>query len=286
MHIADVLHGIASLLWPLLVAVGLWYFRLEIKLLFGAMPDALKRIHSAEALGVRVEMREAESAVIAGTAQAVIDIPSTSSLPAVDSSNISAASTTSNDRRLSVMQIATQIDQEVRILAAANGGKDLRRPSSLLLAEVVKHYDLPASILQSQLAFNDLRNTVAHNWERADPNDEVLQSGETILQILRAVPRARTEVIGAQIPLYSDPECTLKLRDAWVVALKNYAANNVPSPPVFYPTTREYRVGALVTYEWNMQRTFGILYYGSPFDGDEIRCSWSSSAEFIGQQIS
>jgi len=274
------------------------YFRDEIREILRELGAFIGRVRSAEGFGVKLDaegrIRQTGLEVIQTTNAAEEALPEVRlDVPPVDLSALPQTGTlaepelvlTQEDRRSEVMSIATQLEREVKLLAISKGINSLQLRTLALLQKVQFELNLPESLIDSYRAFRDLRNEVAHNWEKALIPDEVLASGRELLRIFREIPRARLVVVHPHIALYSDPACAIRVQSFFGVMLQSFGSEGVASNRQIFPTSRNYRRNALVTWEWDMSQTIGLFYYRDPFDNDEPRRGSDSSAAFAGRDL-
>jgi hypothetical protein len=88
------------------------------------------------------------------------------------------------------------------------------------------------------------------------------------------------------IPLYSDSKCQ-QLRErvsGILLEARKMPEDTLAGYQIFPTTCTHFKLGMRVAWEWNLNSTWGETWYRDP-DTNEIRYSWSSSAEFVGSSL-
>jgi len=207
-ELADLIHAIASLSWPILVAVVIIYYRREIR-------DALRRLKRGKLFGQELELSESldklnESAVAVSTASTSALIPPVKplelelggdSLPAM-SDGVDVRSDDIDVRMilqqaeynltLAFITLENEIEKALREILFSQGHPD---DSFVTIANAVRMSQvrnfLPSETINALLAFENVKNRIVHASNDVT-NDEVLRgidSGLIILKALKAIAR-------------------------------------------------------------------------------------------------
>jgi len=192
-----------------------------------------------------------------------------------------------------VMRLSMEIDRELRKLLAVIGVLN-RYPSELLpdlpeAIELLNAYqkDLPRELKEVVSQFWSLRNFVVHNQVGGEQLPlRVLDYGFRILKLLTSIPRHSYIVYKANISLFKDNDCHFPRNDVRGVILETLSPEGKSLGKHIYPTTRVYKEGMSVSWEWNMHNRKGWdeTWYKDP-DAGETKMAWSGSLEFTGRDM-
>lgn len=191
--------------------------------------------------------------------------------------------------QLALMMLSLEIDREIRKLLASTGV--LRSYTSQSLPEAIalleQRVRVPADIRLTVSEFWSIRNAVVHaHVEDTSVPLRALDYGLRILRMLRSIPRPSYIVVHANVPLYSDQGCQNPRSDVRGVILEARSPEGTITDAHIHPSTRQYRVGESLSWEWNYENTrnWGDTWYRDP-ETQEIKHAWSEAMEFIGRPI-
>ncbi len=290
----ELLKALALFAWPVLIAWVVWRYRMELQEVLKALPNALGRVTEAEALGVKVQLRELQES----TAQAQSEVLTLeASAEVVESgkhtTNVYQETPSDQIRRKAVSSLSSAllltagyIEREIKELLATNGLliNYLVPPQGARILEDRKL--ISTSLREAIDTFFSIRNSVVHTTATDTLTAEVVTSGIGILEVLQSIPRSKHEIIRAEVSLFSDPNGSVPVLDATGVMLRGIDEHDRPSHLIqIFPTTRPMRVGSFVSWEWDGSKSWGRTWFRNP-DNNEINTAWSSSAEFVGRDLS
>jgi len=163
--------------------------------------------------------------------------------------------------------------------------KQLLQPT--LLQSVEKLYwksgeELPERVKTGLQKFLDARDRVARGETmRKAELLRALDLGLDVLKALESFPREVVTVLDPHVDLFVDAQGKKPRKDVHGVMLETSGAGG---PPIrVYPTTRDYKAGQILSWEWSFQRAYPESWYrdkdGSP------RYAWSESLEFVGRPL-
>ncbi len=291
---APLIQAIASLIWPLVVAGIVLYYRKEIKELLG-------RIKRGKFLGQEIELEGPLNRLQKSAEAAAPEIPSRSAVTTGDDVGYSAkliplGSGDSVDEVLEtarafpyvgLMMLSDLIDKELREIVYSQGEVDRPLPYTVAnVQRVLREREvLPPHLLRALRDFQVVRNAILHVPQSVDP-DAVIQtvySGIKILEALQRTPRGVYVVHKPGVKLFSDAECANERQDVSGVILE--MGSTEPKTYHIYPTTRlNYREREHVAWEWSTAKRWGLTWYRDP-DTSEIKVAFSDSVEFVGRPL-
>jgi hypothetical protein len=290
-NLAVLIAAIAALLWPIFAFVTVILFKAEIKRFIG-------RLRKGKLLGQEVELSEDLSRLNQSTIELTAKVAELPAVAADDGSQSNGqdaitrdlVSELKNSPKAALILLATQIEREARIILASVGlhtGKDYI-PLHEAIPLLNKQYGgLPAYVISSLDLFRKVRNKIVHGGNAE--NEEILQaidSGVTILNALKSIPRETNYVYAANVPVFRDNACTVPWEAITGVLLQSETPGGMKKFFRIFPTTRKHFIkGKRVAWEWNTgSKYFGPAWYHDP-DSGEIKSAWSSSIEFIGRNL-
>lgn len=300
---AELLQGIAALLWPILTFVLLLIFRREIV-------DVARRLKRGKFLGQELELDKSLDQLEEKAKAAAEQVPE---LPVVNEQKrlgeadadkpailADAVQNTEPDSldiiqkiidlansspRLGLILLSSEIDKEVRRRLATMGLLERQRHH---LASDLKFFEssLPKSVMDAVHDFQAVRNKIVHG-HKADPHDVIraIDSGLTILKALKSLPSANYFVYHPGTNVYEDKECTQLRRDCKGLILEAVGPGGAQKTLMIYPTTRtHFEEGMQVAWEWNLNKVWGETWYRDP-DSGEVKYAWTSAGEFVGRNL-
>jgi hypothetical protein len=191
--------------------------------------------------------------------------------------------------KVALLRLSIAMENKSRdILAQTNWGQG---KSNISLDQAFEQLhtlgQLPPSASASFNQFSDITRRIISGAYLVSDSDimSALDSGIGLLKQLYAIPIEENIVSNPDVAIYSDAECKVKLTDVRAVILETTSPGGSSKSFRIYPTTRtDYRIGELVSWEWNMSRIWGQAWYRDPADG-KIKQAWTQSAEFIGRRL-
>lgn len=285
---AELLKGIAAVLWPLVVVVVIIIFRREVSAL-------LTRLRKAKFLGGEVELDESLDR-LERTAEALEEEATPTSQELVSSTADGSddivpkiLEEASRSPKVALMLLSAELDRAIRELLASLGGEHRSRPLSSRkgLEELAQRTSLPDDTLRALNQFNEVRNLIVHGRGQVS-DDEILRaidSGLVILKAVRAIPHESHTVHQDNLDLYSDSECQKLREDCKGVFLESLSAGGAITEYRIFPTTCvHFEKGMRVSWEWNGDHKWGNTWYRDR-ESNEIKYAWSSSVEFVGRDL-
>ena len=294
-ELAALLTAVASLLWPLLGLCLLLVFREDISALLQRITKARVLGHEFELDPLVEELREEVDQVPTDVPDLVTPIPASEEQPASD-----AVSTDTDDQVDEIIRTAAQspaaavlllssaIEKVGREVLASTGKRTDPRRMSLrgVVRELDNHYGLPEHVPSSLRLFSQIRNRVAHGRLAKDRDIlSAMDSGISIYQTLRSLPRERHWVRYTDVPLYSDERCLHEMEGVRGVILTSKSPDGMTSSDQIFPSTAtHFQEGKPVSWEWNLGRIWPETWYRDP-DSNQIKPAWSSAGEFVGRHL-
>lgn len=282
---AELLRGIAALIWPLLLIVFVLLFQEEIRAL-------IKRIRRAKLLGQELELDQELDRLEAKTEAAreasleVLTSPSEQSSAETmlegDEADVEILRTAAASPKAALMLLSAEMEAQMRRLLASAGHLP-RRPLNIsqMSRELIRVAGLPHETTEAVAEFSHIRNRLVHGRDVRE--DEVLRAidiGLKLLDILRDLPVPRYAVAQAGLPVYEDARGEQHRPDVTAVVLKVEGEEGAR----VYPTTQQYQAGERLSWDWNMDRVWGESWY-LDVDTGEIKYAWRTSAEFVGKPL-
>jgi hypothetical protein len=280
---------IKALAWPLVTLTGLLVFRTELKAL-------LRRIKGGKFFGQEVSLGEDLDRLESKTTEAETAVPplalSAGTEPAEE------AHARSRDEVLvalassmpvgALVQLSSRIERQARELLVASGKLSTKRVLSLtpMIAMLRRGNAIPEEVLQSLEQFTEVRNKIVHGQgvPQADVERTVV-SGLRLLELLSKLPRGAHVVREVGLALSSDPEGTTPLPGVTGVRVETAQhPGSAPGVLQVLPTRKTFEVGQRVSWEWDLDETFGPAWVRDPATQTWVR-AWKESAAFTGQPL-
>jgi hypothetical protein len=289
--LAALLEGIGALgglAWPLVMLIAMLVFRAELK-------SVLTRVRKGKILGNELELDENLDNLergIAGVVEAVpvLADPEAGAARVSDASDSDIMARARGDARLALILAAGAIEKELREILAVTGLHQGRfnMPSRAMLRTLEERGMIPPSLSETIDSFWGVRNQIVHAHGMGASEPEVLRaldSGLSLLRLLRAIPRATYVVAHPGAPVYVDSAGTTEDSSVRAVILEEQSPGRVQTTTRAYPTTRSHFVtGKRVAWEWNPARTFEKRWYRDPKSG-QVTYGWTESVEFVGRLL-
>jgi len=290
-EISELLKALASLLWPIFAFVVLFLFRSQ-------LADAIGRFKKGKLLGQEVELNDSLANLQRSASQLseeVSAIPS-SEVESSDSNELkddeSSVKTIIHEAarspKAALILLAAEIEKEAKQTLASIGKLKGRKSVNLRQAidELDSHYGLPRHISSSLRLFWETRNKIIHGGETDERNIlSAIDSGVSILKSLQALPRETNWVHHPGVPIFSDSECAVPIKDGKGVILKSASSSGAKTFYRIFPTTRtHFEKGKKVAWEWSHENSWSDAWYRDP-ESNEIKLAWNSSMEFVGRHL-
>ena len=291
-EISELLKAIATLLWPIFAFYMLFVFKSQ-------LAEAIRRLKKGKFFGQELELSDS----VIDLHRSASKLSEEVSVIPISSANNSDMDNSDKDDELSIKTIiheaarspkaalillATHIEKEARQTLASIGKLQGRGNVNVLKAidELDNHYGLPKHISSSLNLFWKTRNEIIHGGETDERNIlSALDSGVSILKSLHAIPRETNWVHHPAVDIYSDPECSILIKNGKGVILKSASSSGAKIFYRIFPTTRtHFQKGKKVAWEWSFLNGWSDAWYKDP-ETNEIKLAWVSSAEFIGRHL-
>jgi hypothetical protein len=289
---AELLRGIAALLWPITVLTVVVIFRRELRTL-------LSRLRKAKAFGQEVELDESLDQLERRTEE-LSEVQEPITPPAVETTNEDLADDVFSQVReeaagspkAALVLVSAELERAVRDKLGDLGQMDLlrgRRPITLRtgLEELARRTNLSMETLDAVHRFSEVRNRIVHGYTNVDEEEvrRAINLGLDLLTAVRSVPSQVTVVLYPHVQVYADPEGKELRTDCHGVMLEIIDTDDSDMRTSVFPTTRTHFVkGMRVAWEWSSRRKWGESWYRNPESG-EIEYGWSGSLEFIGRNL-
>lgn len=294
-QVAELIASMASLFWPILVFSALVMFRSDVR-------GVLSRLKRGKILGHEIELdpqvkKFHEIADEASTEADNLPRPTTN---ADETAGRRTARREAEDRiqellgaasrspRYALILLATELEREARDVLASIGDTSRGRPLGFrrVVERLDSHYGLPKQLLTGLRLFLEVRNRLVHGGSASERDIvSALDSGLLMLRLLESLPRERSWVEHAQVPVFLDRECLHELPDAKGVILRTESPDRGTSMYRIFPSRRtHFEPGKRVSWEWNVEKVWPQAWYRDPTT-KETKEAWTSSAEFTGRHF-
>jgi hypothetical protein len=319
--IEDVLNGIASVLWPLVVLLAIALFRPELR-------GALRRIRELTIFGnsfkfddeltelktdtvklasspiepIETEVPDATGAPITASGAGVMGLsgvavgvvtpppsPPQQPLGDLDAEIQDTLTISATSPRAALMQLSAQLERLLRRIVAMSGhlGEMRHRAGLSDLVDVLDNSGaMPTGSIEALRTFARIRNEVVHGNTSATDTEIVraIDSGIILLRTLHAIPLEINVVEFPGVTIYADNAGLAPLPGKGLILSTTSPGGAVTTRRIF-PTTRDhYAKGMTVAWEWSMENVWPPAWYRDP-DTEKMTEAWSSSAEFIGRSL-
>jgi len=107
-----------------------------------------------------------------------------------------------------------------------------------------------------------------------DPNPEVIHE----------MPIRPYLVLHADLPFFSDPDCTREVKDARLVVIRSEDPRQEHHPVECMPTRKRYEVGQILRWEINHKKQWGDSWYVNPATGLKEK-AWARAVELIAPRF-
>ncbi len=294
---SNLIEAIASLLWPILATMFIFVFRSQIG-------EAIGRLKKGKLLGQEIELSDSLKTLQRVASQASEEVallpkngdlkeeeghPSENGETKIDSIIRSIIQEATNSPKAALLILSAEIEREARRTLASIGKLNGRTnlPIAQAIRDLDSHYGLPRDMSSSLKLFWDTRNQIIHGDEPTEGNVlSAIDSGVTILRSLQALPRGIYVVHRTGVTIFSDPDCSKLIKDAYGIILESRSPSGVQTSFRIFPTTRRhFEVGKAVAWEWNMDKTWSQAWYRDGSGEGATKQAWHSSAEFIGRHL-
>jgi hypothetical protein len=189
------------------------------------------------------------------------------------------------DLAVAVLGMGRDLELAARRALAVRGLLGRAGVSLAQSVSALQQYGLPPNVPEAVKLFTYVRNRLAHGRTATDHHlHEALSSATTILDAITALPTEINVVYHPGVVVFTNPNCTNRIRDARGVILQTTSPNGVKTFRIFPTTHSHFKKGEQVAWEWNMARIWPAAWFPDP-DTGQIKEAWGSSAEFIGRHL-
>jgi hypothetical protein len=284
---AALLQGIAAAAWPVVALIALFLFKGEVKAL-------MSRLKRGKILGQEIELSDALATfekrveVTRAALPEPSDTPTSVAVVPLRSSDETILGEAAKSPKTALMLLAASLERELREILAVTGAHSGRfnLPAKQIVRTLAERGMIPENLSGTIDSFWQIRNRVVHGSAASD--DDILRaldSGLSLLDLLRAIPRETYVVHHPGVDVYADADGKALRDGVRAVILETRARGQPVRAFRAFPTTRShFAPGKAVAWEWNPQRTFGESWYRDP-DSGEIKYGWTSSLEFVGRLL-
>jgi len=192
--------------------------------------------------------------------------------------------------KLALIDLSIEIERELRELAASMGYIP-RYPTVRAMVDVLTQKGiLPRSISAAVDQFWHVRNQSVHGFTATtDDIVSAIDSGLTILKLIRAIPTSTLTVQHPGIDVYSDAEGTQKREGVLGLILESTSPNGLIHSRRIVPiesAIRTYQKGESVSNEWanDPMRTAPVSWYHDSSTG-QVERVWNNTPLFIGRPL-
>jgi len=192
--------------------------------------------------------------------------------------------------KLALIDLSIEIERELRELTASMGYIP-RSPTVRAMVDVLTQKGiLPRSISAAVDQFWHVRNQSVHGFTATtDDIVSAIDSGLTILKLIRAIPTSTLTVQHPGIDVYSDAEGTQKREGVLGLILESTSPNGLIHSRRIVPiesAIRTYQKGESVSNEWanDPMRTAPMSWYHDSSTG-QVERVWNNTPIFIGRPL-
>ena len=188
------------------------------------------------------------------------------------------------NKKAALIRLAIEIETEIIQLHGTVGLRNQSRARTVreFLDELVQQGTVSADLRAGLLEFWEVRNRVVHGQVSDDSIlASTVDSGIRLLRILKSIPRSVYVVVEPSVPLYVDAACTKKVPGLHGVILEITEPDGVKSRMIF-PAAREFVVGEIVGWDWDMSKVHDGAFYLDPTTGHP-KSAWGAALAFIGK---
>jgi hypothetical protein len=188
------------------------------------------------------------------------------------------------DKRAALMRLAIEIEKELLALHGVLGLRNQNESGSFrnVVAQLARHGAIGDEMKRGLMEFWHVRNQIAHSYLSDESLvTSALDSGIRLLRLVKAIPRQRITVVDPNVQLFKDSYCKDPITDYHGVMLEIMDSEGQKRNHPF-PAGRDFVVGEVVGWDWDMSNIYGVAYYRDPDSGRPIQ-AWSSSAIFVGK---
>ena len=290
--LVKLISALAQILWPILGFTALFAFRKQIA-------EILPRLKKGKMLGQEFELTDSLEKLRASAETAKETV---TSLPVPDSQPI--VETLEKVEHDEIKQILDEASRSPRVAlitlsgyieiaakkALASVGL-LQRNQEFSTTEAMDRLNrqyggIQGDIVGSTKLFMNVRNKIIHTREASE--DDVisaLDSGLTILRTLKSLQSETHSVLHSEVPVYSNPECTVERTDVKGVILESVSPGGLrKSKHIFPSTSKDFKKGQIVSWEWNLRNVWKETWFIEPETGEK-KSAWHSAGEFVGRSI-
>jgi hypothetical protein len=107
----------------------------------------------------------------------------------------------------------------------------------------------------------------------------------SVPEIVDEMPAIPHRVLYADLPFYSDPECTQEVKDGRLMILEAIDPDDPIKELDVVPTRKKYAVGQLLAWDLYKDKMWETCWYRHPETGN-IERAWKLHVEFIGKVVS
>lgn len=292
----------AAVVWPFTCLILVWFFRGELR----GILHRLRRLHGpgfdletdkAQRLEAETKIIQEEqyperpvlpSAHLSETTVVEKPIPHTSGTS--DFSSDTWLLKQADEAPAATALMARQlVESELRKLLAATGhlnrigGQMKQAYFSEMLKAAEQSRFLSSELISSIKKFLSFANAVIHGQSAGNVGTEIVAAGLNIVNSLRSIPHQRNFVYLPNVPIYSDPQCTVPAKGHGIM-LEAVLPPNDMKVHYIYPTTRNhFQKGKEVAWEWNTANKWNETWYRD--ESQQIKMAWSGSFEFVGRRL-
>ena len=287
---AELLRAIALIMWPLLAASVVFFYREELR----AVLKRISHFRKAKLFGQEIEITEEvdllQRSVVETTAEIVATPAASLAGPKETSPDDNLEETLlgnpAQSPKVALILLGSKIEHRLRLLAASTGWPLRSNELSASVEVLERQGSLPRHAIETVRLFSSVRSKLVHGGDATE--HEILRaidSGINLLKAIDSIPVATHTVVRADVPIYSDAACTKLRGDVKGLILEETSALMPNKFVQIFPTTKtHFQVGQQVAWEWNMSNVWGESWHRST-DTNEILPAWSQSAEFIGRPL-
>ena len=298
-NISELIRAVSTIFWPVIVLIVLLFYKTEIS-------NLVARLRKARVFGQEVELDKDLDNLAKSAEQLEEGSRYTENLSPDETARVAGEAATNVERdlleetarspKVGLILLGGEIEREARSLAASLkvSGRDKRQRSGPMANSLMRNISvltemgvLPPGIFDSLEQFRLVRNEIVHG-DRPVADDDILRaidSGLSILRVLKAVPRFKHVVHASGIKVYSDRDGKKERDDVQAILVESINPGGITSMTRIFPRKKDgLHPGDLVTFEFNVDQSWGPSWYFDEVSG-EIKLAWEQAAEFVGDRI-
>ena len=290
-QITSLVGSIASLLWVTLAIVIVVLFRDEFRNLLRKLKKGklfgqeIEFEEELQKLSTKAEKVQEEAAKVASSQPTELDTEKA----ATDEKKIDEIIRSAAEApKTNLIMLGREIEREMqRVLRVIGRSNEQRFVSLGQGMSELKKLGWVGDLASSVELFQKIRNAIVHGQANPSESDIIsaIDSGAKILSALNTLPRMRHMIVETGIPLFLEPSGASRSIDITGIKVSGIGRDDFTNFTEIYPTNKDYKVGAYVTWEWDKSRPVLPHYWFEP-NAKQYLLAWKRRMPlFVGRDI-